>query len=182
MTLFINYDINAICKKILQEQLDKLGLKYSILGLGEVEIRESVSDEKLKQLNALLNSCNIEIVEIKKSIMIQKIKEAIIEMVFMEDELPLKTSSYLADKLNHNYTYLSNIFSSVTYTSIETFIIMQKTERAKQLLSTNELNINEIGYKLNYSSAAHFSNQFKKSTGLSPTAFQRIITKRRDIK
>lgn len=182
MTLYFNYDINAICKKILQDQLDKLDLKYSFKSIGEVEIRESITEEKLNQLHALLNSYSIEIVENKKSKMIQKIKEAIVEMIFMEEKLPLKASTYLSNKLKQRYGHLSNLFSSVTYTSIETFIIMQKTERAKQLLATNELNITEIGWKLNYSSTAHFSHQFKSVTGLTPTAFQRIITKRRTIK
>ncbi len=181
MTIFINFDINAICKKILQEQLDKLDLKYSIKNLGEVDLKDPISEEKIEQLNDLLKNCNIEIVENKKSIMIQQIKDAIVEMVFMEEKLPLKTSSYLSDKLKLNYTYISNLFSSVTYTSIESFIIMQKTERAKQLLNTNELNISEISYNLNYCSPAHFCGQFKKITGLTPTAFQRIMNKRREL-
>lgn len=179
MILYINYDISALCKKVLQEHLDKVDVNYSILSLGEVEIKETLSEDKLNQINTILKSSHIEIVESKKSIMVQRIKEAIVEMVFTEEKFPIKTSSYLADKLKYNYTYLSNLFSSVTYTSIETFILLQKTERAKQLLTTNELSISEIGWKLNYSSTAHFSNQFKNITGLTPTAFQRIINKRR---
>lgn len=180
MILYINYDLNAICKKILQEQLDKLDLKYSLLSVAEIEIREPISDTKLKQLNASLEACSISIVENHQSILVQKIKEAIIEMVFMEDKLPFKTSAYLGDKLSYNYTYLAGLFSSETYTSIETFILLQKTERAKQLLSDNELNITEIGAKLNYSSPAHFSNQFKNVTGLTPSTFKRIINKKRN--
>ncbi len=182
MILHINYDINTICKKMLQEQLDKLDLKYTLLGVGEVELKQPFSEEQLKKLNEGLREYNSQIVESQKSIMIQKIKEAIVEMVFMEDKLPLKTSSYLADKLKYSYTYLANLFSSVTYTSIETFILLQKTERAKQLLSTNEFTITEISWKLNYSSTAHFSTQFKNITGLTPSAFQRIINGRRNIK
>lgn len=180
MILYVNYDMNAIFKKILQEQLDQLNLKYSLRSLGEIDIREPISDDTLIQLNASLKSWSIEIVESKKSLLIQKIKDAIVEMVFMEEKLPMKTSAYLADKLNHNYTYLANVFSSVTYTSIETFILLQKTERAKQLLATNELSITEVGHKLNYSSTAHFSTQFKNLTGLTPTAFQRIISTKRN--
>lgn len=180
MILYIDYDINTICKKILQEQLDKLDLEYSLISLVEVEIREPISRNTLKQLNASLNSCSIEVVESKKSILVQKIKDTIVEMVFMEDKLPLKISSYIADKLNYSYSYLASLFSSVTYTSIETFIILQKTERAKQLLAANQLSITEVGWKLNYSSTAHFSSQFKNVTGLTPTAFQRIINKKRN--
>lgn len=171
-----------LCKKILQEQLDKLNLKYSLLGFSEIEIRESVSEEKLKQLNAALNSYYIEIVESQKSILVQKIKDTIVEMILMDENTPLKISSYLEEKLNYSYGYLANLFSNVTYTSIENFFILQKTERAKQLLTTNELTISEIGWKLNFSSPAHFSNQFKKVTGLTPKAFQLIINKRHNPK
>ena len=178
MILYINYNINSLCNKILKEQLDKLELKYSITSFSEVEIRETITDAKMKQLNAALNNYSIEIVENQKSIMIQKIKDAIIEMVFLEEKLPLKTSSYLSNKLCQSYGYLSNLFSNVTYSTIENFVLLQKTERAKQLLTTNEFTITEIGIKLYYSSTAHFCNQFKRVTGLTPTAFQRIINKR----
>jgi len=180
MILYINFDMNAICKKLLQEHLDKLDLKYSLISLGEVEIRQNISERMISQLNDSLKSCNMEIVENKKSIMVQKIKDAIVEMVFMDEKLPFKTSSYLADKLNYSYTYLANLFSSVTFTSIETFIIMQKTERAKQLLASNLLSVTEISYKLNYSSPAHFSNQFRNVTGLTPSSFQRIINNKQN--
>lgn len=181
MILYINYDINKICKNLLQEQLDKLNLKYAMLSLGEVEIKEPLSDEVLQQLNTNLNNCNIEIVESQKSILVQRIKDAIIEMVFTDEKNPMKFSAYLADKLNYNYNYLANLFSSETFTSIEKFILLQKTERAKQLLAQNELNITEIAWKLNYSSTAHFSNQFKSITGITPTVFQRIILKKREV-
>jgi AraC-like DNA-binding protein len=102
-------------------------------------------------------------------------------MVSLEDNFPSeKISLYLAEKLNHSYGYLANAFSEVTYSSIENFIIMQKIERAKQLMINGDLTLTEISYKLNYSSVAHLSNQFKKTTGLTPSAFQRIIVKRRN--
>jgi len=183
MNLYIKYDINTACKKILQEQLDKMQLTYAIIGFGEVELKDNIPSAKLKQLSSNLNNYGIEIVGSHKSILVQKIKDAIVEMVYMEEKLPTsKTSSYLADKLKHRYGYISNLFSEVTYTSIENFIILQKIERAKQLLITNELTITEIAWKLNYSSVAHLSNQFKNVTGLTPSTFQRIINKRRDIK
>jgi AraC-like DNA-binding protein len=180
MNLYIKYDISLVCRKILEEQLDKLQLPYSSIGYGEVELKETISSSRLKQLSALLNNYGIEIVETHKSILVQKIKDAILEMVYMEEKLPIsKISSYLAEKLKHRYGYISNLFSEVTFTSIENFIIIQKIERAKQLLITNELNITEIAWKLNYSSVAHLSTQFKNVTGLTPSAFQRIINKRR---
>ena len=179
MNLYIKYDTYAACKKILQEQFEKLQLSYSLMGFWEVEIDDGISDATLSQLSSSLNYYGIEIVENHKSILIQKIKDAIIEMVYMEEKLPTsKTSSYLADKLKHRYGYISNLFSEVTYTSIENFIILQKIERAKQLLITNELTITEIAWKLNYSSVAHLSNQLKNVTGLTPSMFQRIINKR----
>ena len=180
MKLHIKYDIPTVCKKILQEQLDKLDLSYTLIGVGEVEIKQVISSEQLQELNAGLSNYGVEIVESNKSILVQKIKDAITEMVYIEEKLPTSTmSAYLAEKLNHSYGYLANLFSDVTYTSIENFIILQKIERAKQLITTNELTFTEIAWKLNYSSVAHFSTQFKNTTGLTPSAFQRIINKRR---
>jgi len=179
MRLYIKYDINIAVRKILREQLDKLGLQYQLAGIGEVEIEGAVSSKLHVQLNTALSKYGIEIVTNQKSALIQKIKDAIVEMVYLEEKLPTsKISSFLAGKLNHSYGYLSNLFSEVTHTSIENFIIMQKIERAKQLIIADELTLTEISYKLNYSSVAHLSNQFKKTTGLTPSAFQRIIKKR----
>ncbi len=180
MKLYLKYDTHTLCKKIVQEQLDKYNLTYSLSSLGEVEIQETFSNENLQQLNITLNSYGIEIVESHKSILVQKIKDVITEMVYMEDKLPIsKISLYIADKLNYKYGYISKLFSDITYTTVENFIALQKTERAKKLIISNELTITEIADKLNYSSLAHFSNQFKNVTGLTPTAFQRIINKRR---
>ncbi len=181
MVLYINYNVNKICKTLLQEQLDKMELKYVLLSLGEVQLKEPISETALQQLNSNLNQCNIEIVESQKSILVQRIKDAIIEMVFTDEKMPIKFSAYLTDKLNYNYNYLANLFSSETFSSIEKFILLQKTERAKQLLAQNKLNITEIAWKLNYSSTAHFSNQFKSITGITPTVFQKIILKKREV-
>lgn len=180
MKLFIKYDINKACKKLLEEQLDKMELNYAIIGFGEVEIKDNLNAERLKAINTELGEYGIEILETQKNILVQKIKDAIIEMIFMEDSLPSsKISFYLSEKLGYSYGYISNLFSEYTYTSIENFIILQKIERAKQLITTNELTFTEIAWKLNYSSVAHFSTQFKNATGLTPSAFQRIINKRR---
>lgn len=181
MKLYIKYDINTACKKVLMEQLEKEQLAYSLINFGEVELRETLSGDQLKSLNENLSNYGIEIIESPKSILVQKIKDIIIEMVYMEEKLPIsKISDYLAEKLKYSYGYLSNLFSELTYTSIENFIILHKTERAKQLIITNEYTIAEIAWKLNYSSSAHFSYQFKNETGITPTAFQRIINKRRN--
>jgi AraC-like DNA-binding protein len=180
MNLYIKYDIPTTCNKVLQDILNKNNLNYSLVSFWEVDIKETLSESEFNELSAGLNNYGIEIVESHKSILVQKIKDAITEMVYLEDKLPTsKTSSYLADKLKHRYGYISNLFSEVTYTSIENYIILQKIERAKQLLITNELTITEIAWKLNYSSVAHLSNQFKNVTGLTPSMFQRIINRRR---
>lgn len=181
MKLYLKYDINALVKKVLEEQLNLLDITYSIISFGEIEVLGTPTNAKTKNIEAHLKKYGIEIVETQKSILVQKIKDAIIEMVYMEEKLPVsKISAYLANKLNHSYGYLSNVFSDVTYTSIENFIILQKIELAKHLILTNDLNFTEIAWRLNYSSVAHFSTQFKNATGLTPSAFQRIMHKRRN--
>lgn len=178
MKLYFKFDFNTACKKIMQEQMDKLGVAYTMPGLREVEIK-NISKTRLRQLNEDLKEYGIEIVESQKSILVQKIKDAIIEMVYLDEKLPTsKISVHLAEKLNYSYGYLSNLFSEITYTSIENFIILQKTERAKQLITTTDLSVTEIAWELNYSSVSHFCTQFKSATGLTPTVFQKIIRRR----
>jgi len=181
MKLYIRYEMSKVGKLILQEQLDKLQMDYSLTGIGEFDLKEPVPDNKLKELTIGLNKYGIEIMDNKTNILVQKIKDLIIEMVYMEDNLTPTTniSTYLSDKLHYGYSYIAHLFSNTTFTSIENFIKLQKTERAKQLIINSDLNCSEIAWKLNYSSVAHFSTQFKNVTGLTPTAFQRIINKRR---
>lgn len=182
MKVYVKFDINALCRKILQEQLDASGINYRIIAFGEIEILDKLSAEKQHKLEEQLGAYGIQIVENQKNILVQKIKDAIVEMENQEENQPnLKSSVYLAEKLNHSYNYISNLFSEVTYSSIESFIILQKIERAKQLILTNELTFTEISYKLNYCNVAHFSTQFKNTTGITPSAFQRIIKKRREL-
>ncbi|MEP7321890.1 MAG: AraC family transcriptional regulator [Saprospiraceae bacterium] len=181
MKLYFKYDRMVACNTLVGEQLNKLGLSYELVGPVEVEIKDPVTEDKLKELNTALNRYGIEIVENQKSVLVQKIKDTITEVVYSDGELPVsKISAYLADKLKYNYGYLSNLFSDVTYTSIENFTILQKIERAKQLITTDDLTFTEIAWRLNYSSVAHFSTQFKNATGLTPSAFQRIISKRQN--
>ena len=179
MKLYLKFDSRVALKKIIQEQLGNLQIRYEYVGFAEIEIEDTISSARLSQLDTNLSSFGIGIIENQKSILVQKIKDTITEMVYMEDKLPTSNSAYISDRLKQRYDYLSSVFTEVTYTSIENFILLQKTERAKQLIITNELTFSEIAFMLNYSSAAHFSSQFKGITGITPTAFQRIINARR---
>jgi AraC-like DNA-binding protein len=165
---------------VVKSELDKLGIPYGNVGLGEVDIRGNLSDEQRKQLKIGLLRSGLELMEDKKAILIEKIKGVIIEMVHYEEDLPkIKYSIYLSEKLNYDYTYLAGLFSEVTGMTIEHYIIAHKIERVKELLLYDELSLTEISYKLNYSSVAHLSNQFKKVTGLTPTFFKNLKNKRR---
>ena len=161
-------------------ELKKLGLHFIIVDLGEVEIMENLSGEKLEQLKSALLKSGFELINDKRAVLIEKIKNTIIEMVHHSDEtIKVNFSEFLSEKLNHDYTYLANLFSEVQGTTIEQFIISHKIERIKELIIYDELNITEIAWKMNYSSVAHLSNQFKKVTGLSPTHFKQLKDKRR---
>jgi len=179
MKLYLKFDTNIAFKKIVEEQLEKLQMKYDYLGFAEIEIDDAISGEEMGELDSCLGNYGIQIVENQKSVLVQKIKDTIVEMVYSEDKPQISNSAYLSDKLKQRYGYLSSVFTEITYTSIENFILLQKAERAKKLISTNEFTFTEIAYTLNYSSVAHFSNQFKSITGITPSAFQRIIKKRR---
>ena len=162
-----------------EEELKRLGLHYVIVDLGMVEILEDISPTKFIELKKNLAISGLELLDDKKSILIEKIKNVIIEMVHYTDEVPkVNYSDYISEKLHHDYTYLSNIFSEVKGITIQQFIIYHKIERVKELLLYDEVNLTEISYILNYSSVAHLSNQFKKVTGLSPTFFKQLKQKR----
>lgn len=154
-------------------------LHFTVVELGEVEIRENLSAQQQKQLKTSLLSFGLELLEDKKSMLIEKIKTIIIEMIHYTDDPPLLNfSAYLSERLNYDYNYLSNLFSEVKGTTIEHFIIAHKIERAKELLIYNQLTLTEIAEKLHYSNVAHLSNQFKKVTGLTPTFFKKMKHKR----
>ena len=164
----------------VKEELKKLGLHFIVVELGEVEIMETISAEQREVLKAGLVDSGLELMDDKRAVLIEKIKTVIIDMVHHSDEM-IKTnfSDYLSDKLKHDYTYLANLFSEIQGITIEHFIINHKIERIKELIIYDELNITEIAWKMNYSSVAHLSNQFKKITGLSPTHFKQLKDKRR---
>ena len=154
-------------------------LHFTVVELGEVNILENLSSEQRKELKISLLKSGLELLEDKKSILIEKIKNIVVEMVHYSEEAPLLNfSAYLSEKLNYDYNYLSNLFSEVKGITIEHFIIAHKIERAKELLIYNELTLTEIAEKLHYSNVAHLSNQFKKVTGLTPTFFKKMKHKR----
>lgn len=180
MKLYIKYMVSNRCKMVVKEELKKLGLHFIVVDLGEVEIMENISAEQREQVKTALFDSGLELMDDKRAVLIEKIKNAIVELVHHTDGLiKMNISDYLSEKLNHDYTYLANLFSEVQGTTIEKFIISHKIERIKELIIYDELNITEIAWKMNYSSVAHLSNQFKKVTGLSPSHFKQLKTKRR---
>ena len=164
---------------VVKDELEKLGLHYIKVDLGEVDIMESISAVQQVQFKVALLKSGLELIDDKKAVLIQKIKNVIIELVhYSEEPLAINFSEYLSQKLQHDYTYLANLFSEVQGTTIEHFIIAHKIERVKELLVYDELNLTEIAYQMHYSSVAHLSAQFKKVTGLTPTHFKQIKIKR----
>ena len=168
------------CKMVVKEALKDLGLHFVMVDLGEVEIMEKITFQQHDKLKDALFNAGLELMDDRRSILIEKIKNTIIEMVHHSEEMiKVSFSAYLSEKLNHDYTYMANLFSEFQGTTIEQFIILHKVEKIKELLIYGELNITEIAYKMNYSSNAHLSSQFKKVTGLTPTHFKQLKEKRR---
>jgi AraC-like DNA-binding protein len=168
------------CKMVVKDELTKLGLRHMVVELGEVELLEEMTAEKHDELKTALLKSGLELLDDKKSVFIQKIKNIIIELVhYSEEPLTVNLSEYLSKKLNHDYTYLANLFSEVAGITIERFFIAHKIERVKELLVYNELTLTEIAYKMHYSSVSHLSSQFKKVTGLTPSHFKQLRSKRR---
>lgn len=180
--VFIKNMVCIRCKMVVKAELEKLGLNYSSVELGEVELPLPLNSADRENLKVALLRSGLELMDDKKSVLIQKIKTIIIEMVHFSDEpLRITFSNYLSQKLNHDYTYLANLFSEVQGTTLEQFIIAHKIERVKELLVYDELNLTEISYLMHYSSVAHLSTQFKKVTGLTPSHFKKLKQKRRNM-
>jgi AraC-like DNA-binding protein len=172
--------VSLRCKMIVNDELKKLGLKHAVVELGTVEVLDEFDSDQRALLKTNLLKSGLELLDDKKSILIEKVKNVIIEMIHYADELPqVNYSDYISDKLDYDYTYLSNIFSEVKGITIQQYIIMHKIEKVKELILYDELNLTEISYKLHYSSVAHLSNQFKKVTGLSPSFFKQLKLKRK---
>ncbi|PKD43732.1 helix-turn-helix domain-containing protein [Rhodohalobacter barkolensis] len=175
MKLYIKHMVSLRCKMVVKSELEKLGLTCVSVELGMVEIMEEVSNEQLEIFNQNLKKLGLELLDDKKNILVEKIKTLIIEMIHYSDEVPnVNDSDYISQKLNYDYTYLSNTFSEVKGITIQQYIILHKIEKVKELLIYDELTLTEIAHRLHYSSVAHLSNQFKKVTGLTPTYFKEV--------
>ncbi len=173
--------VSLRCKMLVKEELKKLGIMHAIVDLGTVEVDGDITQEQHDLLKVNLLKSGLELLDDKRSILIERIKNVVVEMIHYSDELPkVNYSDYISDKLGYDYTYLSNVFSEAKGITLQQFIIMHRIEKVKELLIYDELNLTEISYRLQYSSVAHLSNQFKKVTGLSPSFYKQLKKKRKD--
>ena len=174
MKIYIKNMVCIRCNMLVKEQLKKITLRNTVVKLGEVQITGGLTDAELNEFRTRLLKFGLEVLDDKKRILIEKIKEVIIELIHYNDEpLKINFSAYLSRKLNHEYTYMANLFSEVEGIHLEHYMISHKVERVKELLVYDKLTLTEISYKLNYSSVAHLCNQFKKITGITPSNFKK---------
>ncbi len=181
MYIYVKHMLCDRCKLMVSRTLKKMGLHFVIVNLGEVRIKENITKQQRLELKITLHECGLELMDDKEAMLIEKIKKLVIETIYCDDDLPkINFSLYLSQQLSCNYTYLSNLFSKIEGTTLEHFIVLQKIERVKKLIIYDELNLTEIAWKLNYSSVAHLSTQFKKITGSTPSLFK-ILEHRKQI-
>ena len=174
-TIFIKNMVCDRCIMVVQNELNKLGIHAKNVRLGEAELEKNLSAEEKSELERSLTQLGFELIDDKKSRIIEKIKNVIIKLVHHQDnDTKTNLSDLLSTELHHDYHYLSNLFSEVEGTTIEKYFIAQKIEKVKELLVYDELSLSEIAFRLNYSSVAHLSNQFNKITGLTPSHFKQI--------
>ena len=180
MKLHVKYDTLVLYRAVIKEKLDVLGFPFSMEGQGQLHFNQYLTAAQLKEINEVLQPYGIQVLDDPQLMFSQKVREFIVELVhhpeLMENN---KFSDVLSRKLNHSYSYISKIFSDVNFMSIEQFIILQKIERVKHLLGNGALTLTEIAWQLNYSSVQHLSNQFRKTTGITPSSFQKIVKERR---
>jgi AraC-like DNA-binding protein len=169
------------CKIVVKEEIEKLGLHPKNVELGEADVKEKITPEQQKKLNSAIKKAGLELVHSKEGILLEKIRTEIIEYVNADERISGSFSRYISKKLDYSYTYLSAFFSAMQATTIEQYMISLKIERAKELILFNEHTLTEIAYKLNYSSVAHLSSQFKKVTGLTPSHFKKLKKARRIV-
>lgn len=175
MKLYIKNMVCDRCKMMVRQELEKAGLSPETVELGEVEFSQELTPQQIKTVQEALTPLGFELIDDRKSRLIEQIKKAIIELVYYTEEMPkVNLSAYLAQKLHYEYSHLSNLFSSIEGITLEKYFIAQKIERVKELLVYDELTLSEIAFQMGYSNVAHLSNQFKKVTGLTPSYFKTI--------
>lgn len=178
--IFIKNMVCNRCIMVVEQEIEKLGFKVNTIALGEVSVEEEINDLQKNTIAQTLEPLGFELIDDKKSRIIERIKSTIIEIVHHQnDSMKVNLSEILSLKLNHDYHYLSNLFSEIEGTTIEKYFIAQKIEKVKELLVYDELSLSEIADKLNYSSVAYLSNQFRKVTGLTPSHFKKIKEEKR---
>ena len=181
MELFIKSMVSLRCKLMVKQELKKLGLRHGAVDLGTVDVTSTISEEQHRQLKRNLLAVGLEVLENKKSILVERIVNVITQMIHDTDDLPqMNYSAVISEKLDYDYTYLSKLFSEMRGITLQKFIIIRKVEKIKELLLYKELNLTEISQRLHYSSVGHLSNQFKKVTGFSPSLYQQLNQKRQD--
>ncbi len=182
MTVYYRYSIISVCKTIIADQFAEMGIEFEIGSLNNIEIKRPLTADEHRSLKTALEHYGIEILSDQENALIDKIKAAITELVYSDTNIEqINLSDYLSQKLNYSYGHLSSLFSEATYMSIAHYTMVQKIERIKDLLIEGILTLTEISYRLNYSSVAHLSNQFKKITGLTPTRFKEIMARKRAL-
>ncbi|MGV8094606.1 MAG: helix-turn-helix domain-containing protein [Mangrovibacterium sp.] len=178
--LYIRNMVCDRCKMVVKAELENMGLHPLSVELGEVELDREITNQEKQQFSERLQQLGFSLIDDRKSRLIERIKTLIIELVHhRNNELSINLSDYLKDKINHDYHYISNLFSEVEGTTIEKYFIAQKIEKVKELLVYDELSLSEIADQLNYSSVAYLSSQFKKVTGFTPSYFKQIKEKKR---
>lgn len=180
MKFYIKHMLCQRCINKVEEALLASNLHGATISMGELELARPISGEQRNLLRSEILKLGMELIDDKKSAIIEQIKTAINDRIDQsEDELKTNLSDYLSDKLNYNYTYLANLFSEYEGITIAYFVMVRKIEKVKELMLYYDLNLTEISYKMHYSSVAHLSNQFKKVTGMTPSQFKSLIAKRR---
>lgn len=180
MNIFIKHMVSMRCKLKVKEELNNMGIDFLSIDLGKVELIDDLTPEQHEQLKENLLSSGLELMDDKKAILVERVKNVIIKMIHESEEMPKENySDYISRQLDYDYTYLSNIFAEVKGITIQQYIINNKIERVKELLLYDELNLTEISYRLHYSSGAHLSNQFRKVTGITPSYFKKLKLKRK---
>ncbi|TFF37735.1 helix-turn-helix domain-containing protein [Mucilaginibacter psychrotolerans] len=180
MKLYIKNMVCIRCKMVVKQELKKRSIRYAAVALGEVDLIDEVSYSQITDLTAGLKKFGLEVMDNKKSILIERIKKVVVELIhYIEEPVKVNFSDHLTEKLNYDYTYMANLFSEVEGITLEHYLISHKIERVKELLVYDELSLTEISYKMHYSSVAHLCNQFKKTTGLTPSHFKNLKIDRR---